>query len=191
MSKKGTNFWGWLLTQMGWTPIIPSSLAPKSVVCVAPHTSNRDFFIGYLYYKSLRRGFSPKFLIKKEWFFFPLNVIIKGLGGLAVNRKAGGSTIDQAIQLFDQRDHLHIGITPEGSRSFRERWKSGFYRIALRAGVPIDLAKIDYKKKEVGIIATFHPTGNMEEDILAIRKYYTKEMARFPENFSDLSSPQQ
>lgn len=186
MSNKRNNLWCWLLGVIGWTPIYPNTLHPKSVICVAPHTSNRDFFIGYLYYRSIGRTRLPRFLIKKEWFVFPLNLLIKALGGLPVNRKAGGSTVDQAIQLLKEREHLHIGITPEGTRSYRENWKSGFYRIALGAGVPIDIAKIDYGRKEVGIIGSITPSGDMEQDINAIRLLFTKDMARFPDKFCDL-----
>lgn len=185
MTKKKKNIWAWLLKLIGWKPIYPEKVTPKSIICVAPHTSNRDFFIGYLYYKSLR-GHSPKFLIKKELFFFPLNLILKRLGGVAVDRKAGGSTIDQTIQLLNESEHLHIGITPEGSRSYRDRWKSGFYRIALGANVPIDIAKIDYQKKEVGIFAQCIPSGDLENDIKKIRRLFTKEMARYPEKFAEL-----
>lgn len=186
MSKKNKNIWQRLLKSLGWTPIYPETLSPKSVICVAPHTSNRDFFIGYLYYRSIGKIQTPRFLIKKEWFIFPLNLIIKALGGLPVNRKSGSSTVDQAIQLLKEREHLHLGITPEGTRSYRDRWKTGFYRIALGAGVPIDIAKIDYGRKEVGIIDSIIPSGDMERDIDAIRSLFTKDMACYPEKFCDI-----
>lgn len=186
MNNRKPNFWGCLLKKLGWTPIYPDHFPPKSVICVAPHTSNRDFFIGYLYYKSIGRGHGPRFLIKKEWFFFPFSLIFKALGGLPVNRRAGGTTTEQAIALLQEREHLHIGVTPEGTRGYSEQWKTGFYRIALAAGVPIEIAKIDYKRKEVGIIGCLIPTGDTEEEIRSIRRLFSKEMARYPENFADL-----
>ena len=132
-------------------------------------------------------GVTPRFLIKKEWFTFPFNLIFKPLGGLPVDRKRGGSSVDQVVKLFEQADQLHIGITPEGTRKRRDRWKSGFYRIAQGAGVPIDLAKIDYKKKEVGIIASIMPDQtDIEEAIHKIRSYFDSSMAKFPAQFADL-----
>lgn len=181
-----------MLAWLGWKPIYPAVYQPKSIVAVAPHTSNYDFFIGYIYYKSLGSGQRPRFLIKKEWFFFPLNYIFKALGGLPVDRSSGASTVDQAIDLLKKADHLHIGVTPEGTRSRAERWKTGFYRMALLAKVPIELAKIDYKNKEIGIIETIQPhDGDIDDAINEIRSHFSKDMARFPQQFVDLNEKSQ
>lgn len=181
------NLAGRLLHWFGWKPITSVPFEPKSVICVAPHTSNWDFIIGYLYYKSLGTGVTPRFLIKKEWFFFPFNLLFKALGGLPVDRKSGASSVEQAIEMLRSADRLHIAITPEGTRKPRERWKSGFYRIAMEAGVPIQLAKMDYQKKEVGIFQTIPATNpDVEASVLEIRKHYHSSMAKFPKNFIDL-----
>lgn len=185
--NKKVNFAGKLLNWFGWKPITLEHFEPRSVICVAPHTSNWDFVIGYLYYKSLGLGITPRFLIKKEWFFFPFNLLFKALGGLPVDRKSGASSVEQATEMLRSAERLHIAITPEGTRKPRDRWKSGFYRIAMQAGVPIQLAKIDYQKKEVGIFQTL-PANNEDVDaaILEIRKNYHGSMAKFPKNFIDL-----
>lgn len=183
--KQKKNFWERLLRWLGWTPLFPKERLPKSIICVAPHTSNWDFLIGYLYYKAFDPKRTPRFLMKKELFFFPLSILIKALGGLPVNRKLGASTLEQAIELLKESDHLHIGITPEGSRSRRSHWKSGFYRIALGAGVPIEIAKIDYARKEVGVIGQLIPSGDMEREIAEIRKLFSAEMARYPELYAE------
>lgn len=182
-----TNFAGRLLKWIGWKSIVSEHFEPRSVICVAPHTSNWDLIIGYLYYKSLGTGIKPRFLIKKEWFFFPFNLIFKALGGLPVDRKSGASSVEQATEMLRTADQLHIAITPEGTRKPRERWKTGFYRIAMEAGVPVQLAKIDYRQKEVGIFLTF-PTANQDVDaaVLDIRRHYHSSMAKFPKNFVDL-----
>lgn len=181
------NLAGRLLHWFGWKPITSVPFESKSVICVAPHTSNWDFIIGYLYYKSLGTGVTPRFLIKKEWFFFPFNLLFKALGGLPVDRKSGASSVEQAIEMLRSADRLHIAITPEGTRKPRERWKSGFYRIAMEAGVPIQLAKMDYQKKEVGIFQTIPATNpDVEASVLEIRKHYHSSMAKFPKNFIDL-----
>jgi 1-acyl-sn-glycerol-3-phosphate acyltransferase len=140
------------------------------VICVAPHTSNNDFIIGKLFYSAI--GKKSKFLIKKEWFFFPLNLLFKSMGGVPINRSRASSTTEQMAGEFARRDTFHLAVTPEGTRKKAEEWKKGFYYIALKAGVPIQVAYIDYKKKEVGIMENFYPTGNVEEDISAIRQMY-------------------
>lgn len=182
------NLWGRILSWSGWTPLYPETFHAKSVICVAPHTSNWDFIIGYLYYKAWGAKLTPRFLIKKEWFVFPFNFIFKALGGLPVDRKLGGSTVDQAIDLLKKAKSLHLGITPEGTRKRREHWKTGFYRIAKGAGVPIELAKIDYKNKVVGVFHTIQTFGdNIEERVQDIRRYYHSSMAKKPKNFSDIN----
>ncbi|MDO5017398.1 MAG: 1-acyl-sn-glycerol-3-phosphate acyltransferase [Porphyromonas sp.] len=186
-SKTKKNFAGRLLSRIGWTPIFPTEAPDRSVICVAPHTSNWDFIIGYLYYKAWGTGLTPRFLIKKEWFVFPFNLLFKRLGGLPVDRKSGRSSVDQAIAMLKSSDKLHIGITPEGTRKRREQWKSGFYRIAKGADVPIQLAKIDYKNKAVGIIHTLRADNpDINEAIREIRSYFDSSMAKYPDHFADL-----
>jgi 1-acyl-sn-glycerol-3-phosphate acyltransferase len=160
----------WLLHRMGWTFGSAGENLPKCVICVAPHTSNFDFILGKLYYMALGRKVS--FLMKKEWFFFPLNFIFKKMGGIPVDRGKNSSMTDQMVNMFDRCKSLHLAITPEGTRQKVDQWKKGFYFIAVKAQVPIQLAYIDYKKKEMGFKGTFYPTNNVEEDIHAIRSYY-------------------
>lgn len=142
-----------------------------------------DFFIGKLYYMTV--GKPSGFLMKKDWFFFPLNLILKAMGGVPVDRSQKGGTTERLVKFIRSHKALHIAITPEGTRSYTERWKTGFYRIALEAGIPIELALIDYKKKLVGIFEVFHPTGNMEADIAYIHSRYSSEQAKYPNKFKD------
>jgi 1-acyl-sn-glycerol-3-phosphate acyltransferase len=126
--------------------------------------------MGKLFYNAV--GKNAKFLIKKEWFFFPLNIIFKSMGGIPINRSKKSSTTEQLAKEFKKRDIFHLAIAPEGTRKKIREWKSGFYYIALKACVPIQIGFIDYFKKEIGIKATFYPTGNADKDILAIRAMY-------------------
>lgn len=183
--KRKKTLWEWLLNRFGWTLIHPQTTPPKSIICVAPHTSNWDFILGYLYYLSLQRP-KPHFMIKREWFVFPLNLIFKALGGLPINRRKAGSTVEATVQEIAKRPRFHMAITPEGTRSPREHWKTGFYRIAHLANIPLEIAKIDYQKRELGIFATFTPTGDVEGDILQIRQFFSADMARYPENFVEV-----
>lgn len=172
-----------LLRLLGWTPMVPAFDPPKSVICVAPHTSNWDFLLGKLYYWAIDR--KAGFLMKKEWFFFPLGPLLKAMGGVPIDRSRSGSTVEQLKNYFQKRARFTIAITPEGTRGYSPRWKTGFYRIALGAGVPILLAKIDYSCKEISIFEEFHPTGNEETDIAYIRSRYKASQACKPQNFAE------
>ena len=185
MAKEKQNFWGWALKSLGWRGIPPKERVPKSIICAAPHTSNMDFIIGLLYYRSF--GGDPHFVMKKELFFWPLGALFKSLGGFPVDRSKGGSLLTEVINQLNSKESFNIAVTPEGTRSYTERWKTGFYRMAVGAGVPIELARIDYGKKEVEIFEVFYPTGNMEADIETIRSKYTADMARYPEKFHDIN----
>ncbi|MDR2680938.1 MAG: 1-acyl-sn-glycerol-3-phosphate acyltransferase [Tannerella sp.] len=171
----------WILHLFGWTIGPDGGDILKSVICVAPHTSNLDLTLGKLYYNAL--GKKSKFLMKKEWFFFPFNIIFRSMGGLPVNRDKSSSTTEQIAGEFAGHDTFHVAITPEGTRKRAKEWKKGFYYIALKAGVPIQVAYIDYGKKEVGIKTIFHPTGNVDADILAIRSMYNGIKGCHDKNF--------
>lgn len=169
----------------GWKCVSTEGVdTPKCVVCVAPHTSNWDFIVGKLFYTSL--GYTAGFLIKKEWFFFPFNLIFKSMGGVPVDRGKRTSVTEQVAQMFNERERFQIAITPEGTRKRVKEWKKGFYFIAQKAQVPIMVAYFDYAKKEVGSKGLFYPTGDVEKDILEIRKMYNGVSGRHPENFVEV-----
>jgi len=157
---------------------------PKCVICVAPHTSNWDFFIGKLFYNAI--GCNASFLIKKDWFFFPFNLIFKSLGGVPVDRSKRTSVTDQMVEVFNQRKIFQLAVTPEGTRKPAAEWKRGFYFIAVKAQVPILIGYMDYGKKEVGIKAVFYPTGDPDKDMLTIRSYYKGVQGKNPKNFIDI-----
>ncbi|MDD6210161.1 MAG: lysophospholipid acyltransferase family protein [Bacteroidales bacterium] len=171
----------WILACMGWKTGRIEPDIPKCVICVAPHTSNWDFIIGKLFYTSLGRF--AHFLIKKEWFFFPLNYLFESMGGVPVDRKKKGSLTDAMAEEFGKRERFQLAITPEGTRKKVEKWKKGFYHIALKAQVPIMLVYIDYAKKEAGYFKTFIPTGNEEADIAYIKSLYEHVQPRHTERF--------
>jgi 1-acyl-sn-glycerol-3-phosphate acyltransferase len=172
----------WILKAAGWKAYATVEEPKKSVICVAPHTSNWDFPIGELSYLALGRKAS--FLIKKSWFVFPLNYIFEGLGGVPVDRSKRTSVTQQMVDEFDKREYFHLAITPEGTRSLVHKWKMGFYHIAVSANVPIQLAYIDYGKKELAIKEVFYPTGDEKADMEKIQEYYRGVQARFPEKFN-------
>jgi 1-acyl-sn-glycerol-3-phosphate acyltransferase len=172
----------WILQIFGWKAFSTVPEPPKSIICVAPHTSNWDFPIGKLGYVSLGREAS--FLIKKSWFFFPMGYVFSAMGGVAVDRSKRKSVTQQMVDEFNKHEKFHLAITPEGTRSMVSSWKMGFYHIAVGANVPIQLAYIDYKKRELGIKEVFYPTGNEEEDLRKIQDYYQNINAKFPKKFN-------
>lgn len=165
----------------GWKTITTVPEPPKSVICVAPHTSNWDYIIGQLYYWS--EGRKSSFLIKKSFFFFPLGIIFRKLGGIPVDRKNPSNVAKQVVEEFNRRETFHVAITPEGTRKLVKRWKMGFYQIAINAHVPIQLAYFDYAKKEVGITKIIYPSGKQAEDLEEIQFFFKGVTARHPENF--------
>ncbi len=176
------NFSRFILRLFGWKVIgeLPKGVR-KAVIIGAPHTSNWDFVIAFFSYKAL--GFKAITLMKKEMFKFPFGGIMKMLGSMPVDRRPGNTVVDEAIEMMKNADDFIITITPEGTRSKVEEWKSGFYRIAMGAGVPLFLGVANYKDKEAGILGEFKITGDFEKDIVEIKKRYKKEWAKFPEKF--------
>ena len=179
------NLWGKLLKWTGWKVDISAPWKDKCVICVAPHTSNWDFILGLLAYRSLGRR--ANFLMKKFWFFFPLKYLLKALGGIPVYRSDKGSGLtDQIIHDFKSNSYLNLAITPEGTRKATDKWRTGFLRIAIEADVPVMLGVIDYSSKTIIIREEFKPSSDINEDMAFITKYYSGfiDAAKYPEKFT-------
>lgn len=153
---------------------------PKCVVVVAPHTSNWDFPVAMLYAFAL--GLDASFLGKAELFRWPiLGRLFYWLGGIPVQRDKAHGVVQDAVRAFRERDHLILGIAPEGTRKRVAAWKTGFYQIAVGARVPIALAFLDYGRKAGGFGPVLEPTGDINHDIQAIREFYAGVTACRPE----------
>lgn len=177
------GFCRWLLyKKLGWTKCITVAHPDKFIICLAPHTSNWDFIIGQLYAQA--EGFKINFLMKREWFFWPLGVIFKSLGGIPVWRSKHTSMTDNLAETAKTRDSFKLCITPEGTRSPNTEWKKGFYFIALKAEIPILLYGVDYEKKKIVCTDSFTPSGNIDEDMPKIKSYFKDFKGKKPENFA-------
>ena len=166
----------------GWKIIGIKTYPIKCLVLSAPHTSNWDFMLGRCYAYII--GVQPKYLIKSELFLLGLATLIKWNGGVPVYRNSKNNVVDQAVEMFKNSSQLNLGIAPEGTRTKVEKWKTGFYHIAVKANVPILLLKMDYKKKEIGIMCKFYASGNFVKDMLFIQEKYTNIKGKTPEYFN-------
>lgn len=178
------NIWKWILDRAGWTVDISAARRQKCVICVAPHTSNLDFFMGLAAYRS--KGWDANFLMKKFWFFFPLGLILRHFGGIPVDRSGRSASLTaQIAEDFREADYLNLAVTPEGTRSRTAEWHTGFLRIAVSAKVPVQLGVIDYSTRSVIIRDEFMPSGDITADMEFVRRYYSKwkTAARYPEKF--------
>lgn len=171
-----------LFSWMKWTLDVDQPTPKKCIICIAPHTSNWDFFIGKLYYSAI--GMTSNFLMKKEWFFWPLGSFFRKIGGISVERKHHTSMTDALAEEALKAERFSLAITPEGTRSKVEQWKRGFYYIALKANLPILLYAIDYEKKQIVCKKTIIPSGNIEEDMRSIMNYYKDFKGKHPEKFA-------
>lgn len=172
-----------ILKALGWRLDVTVPDYPKCIICVAPHTSNWDFILGKLAYAAVGRH--AGFMMKEQWFFWPLGCIFRAMGGIPVPRGSGrGSLTDAVVRRFDESQRLQLAITPEGTRSRTARWLTGFLHIAYRAEVPVVLGVIDYADKLISIRDTFHATGDAEADLRAVKAYYKNARGKYPEKFT-------
>ena len=177
------KFCNWLLyKKMGWKVEVTQDHPAKYIICLAPHTSNWDFILGLLYSRSI--GMQSNFLMKKEWFFWPLGPIFKKLGGIPVHRQKKSSMTDAMAETAKAAKTFHLCITPEGTRSKTVDWKKGFYFIALKAGMPILLYGLDYERRLIQCTKTIIPTGDLDADMRDIKVYYKDFKGKKPENFT-------
>ena len=123
--------------------------------------------------------------MKREWFFWPMGCLFRSLGGVPVERSRKTSLTDQlAERAKAAKDHFELAVTPEGTRSLSTQWKRGFYFIALKAGLPIQLYALDFPGKRIVCTKTLYPTGNVEADMREIMEYYRPYQGKYPGKFA-------
>jgi len=173
----------WILNLMGWrvTHGMPEGIT-KAIIIMAPHTSNWDFVFGRLGFAS--HGITPKIMIKKESFFFPLGTILRALGAIPVDRGFSTGTVKKVTSMMAQSDSFFLLIAPEGTRKLSRNWKKGFYFMAQQANVPVIMGFLDYKTKTGGLGPLLYPSGDFEADLKTIQDFYKTKKAKYPENFS-------
>jgi len=157
------------LKLIGWELTGKMPDEPKFIILGVPHTSNWDAIAATL--AMLASGFKYTFLIKKEWFFWPLGPLFRALGGYPVDRSKGKNVVDQLVTLYDKEDKVCVGFPPEGTRSKVERYKTGYLRAAYAAKVPVFICAFDGPNKKVVLDRLMPLTGELKTDNTAIKKY--------------------
>ncbi len=153
---------------------------PQSYVLIGyPHTSNWDFILAMLAKGAL--GFRFHWVAKDSLFWWPLGVLLQAIGGIPVNRRKSSGVIDQLAQRFRQDPELVIVITPEGTRGYRDYWKSGFYHLAQAADVPVALGYVDFGNRRLGIGPLLRLSGDLQQDMANIADFYADKQGLFPE----------
>jgi len=166
---------------MGWK--ITGQMDPeilKSVIMIMPHTSWHDFFVG-LFARGII-GLDLHWIGKKELFRFPFGAYFRWMGGAPLDRTGGLNKVDSIAAIFKNRKVFRMGISPEGTRKKVTELKTGFYYIALKAGVPIIPIAFDYGKKVLSIAEAYFPTGDFEADMKNIMPHFTGVHGKIPEN---------
>ena len=177
------KFCGWLLYRhWGWTKDITVDHPDKYIICLAPHTSNKDFLLGQLYAHA--EGWKINFLMKKEWFFWPLGPIFKRMGGIPVYRSKHTSMTDNLAETAKRAETFRLCITPEGTRSLNPEWKKGFYFVALKAQIPVLLYGVDYEKRLIQCTKSMIPTGDVDKEMKEIKLYFKDFKGKHPEQFT-------
>ncbi|KFJ92491.1 acyltransferase [Pseudomonas sp. 1-7] len=168
-----------LLKLMGWRIDGQLPKLDKFVAIGAHHTSNWDFVI-FIALKFVLR-LNARWFGKHSIFRWPFGGLMRSWGGIAIRRERKLNTVEQAIQAFREHDEFILGLSPEGTRKKVERWKMGFYHIALGAGVPIVLGALDYQNRRVVIGPTFLPTGDEQADLAAMLAFFRPYVPKKPE----------
>lgn len=173
-----------LLRTCGWTPVGGVPEDPRAVIIAAPHTSNWDGFWALTYKVAV--GLDVRFLAKKSLFWFPLGNVLRWFGAIELDRGRARNAVQQAIDEFARNDSFLLALAPEGTRGRTPGWKTGFYRIALGANVPVYLGFMDYRNKRVGLGQRVELSGDPDLDLATFREFYAGIEGRWPAQTSPI-----
>jgi len=174
----------WVLRAKGWQVLgaLPAQ-TPKCVLIAAPHTSNWD--LPYTLMVAFCLGLNIHWMGKASIFRWPFGPLMRWLGGIAVDRSQNTNLVAASAAAIRNADGpLQLVVPPEGTRGKTRHWKTGFYFIALQAKVPIVLAYMDYECRTSGLGPVFEPTGDVDADMAAIKRFYAPFKGRNASSFA-------
>jgi 1-acyl-sn-glycerol-3-phosphate acyltransferase len=183
---RGAGFLPWLglllLRLFHWriTGELPN--ISKAVVIVAPHTSNWDGVFGLSAIQALKLRVNA--LGKDTLFVGPLGWLLRNIGVIPLDRSSPQGMVRQISERFRREEKMFLAIAPEGTRHAAQHWKTGFYQIAHQAGVPILLVAFDFARREVRILGTLMPSGDLQADMQTIYAAYRGIQAKYPDKLS-------
>lgn len=163
--------------------------ASKFILIGAPHTSNWDLIL--LLAAAFKFRLSVNWLGKDSLFRTPLGPILRYFGGIPVDRSKSNNMVASLVEDIGQRTACAIVIPPEGTRSRREFWKSGFYWVADGARIPIVFGFLDYRRKVAGLGPSMLPSGDVPADMDRLRAFYGDIEARYPDKKSPVKLQQE
>ncbi|MGV0034353.1 MAG: 1-acyl-sn-glycerol-3-phosphate acyltransferase [Candidatus Azotimanducaceae bacterium WSBS_2022_MAG_OTU7] len=170
-----------VLSVFGWQKAGQVPDARNMVIIAAPHTTNWDFI--FLLAAAYSFGLSINWLGKDSLFRTPLGPILRFLGGVPVDRSKSNNLVQSLSAQIDHGSSVVLVIPPSGTRRKTEYWKSGFYKIAVAAQIPLVCGYLDYEKKEAGLGLAF-PPSDLHRDMDRIREFYEPITPKYPENKS-------
>ncbi len=168
-----------LLKIFKWKILGRFSKLPKYIIAVVPHTSFYDFFVGILVRTIINEKIN--FVGKKELFRPFTGWFFKMMGGVPVDRDSNKNSVDLIVEIFNKREKFKLAIAPEGTRNKVDKWKTGFYYIALKAKIPIMPVALDYTNKKVIIYPLFYPSGDIDGDFNKLKKIFNGVLGYNPE----------
>lgn len=166
----GRRLCRWLLARAGWHLVGDMPATRRLVLVAAPHSSWLDALWGLLMKVGL--GLDVRYMIKREACRGPLGSLLRHLGAIPITRHSAKGVVQQMVEAFDANERLWLGITPEGTRKRVAHWKSGFWRIAHDAEVPIFPVAFHYPDKAIHLGPLFETTGDMQADIARLQAFY-------------------
>lgn len=178
------RFARWLLRMLGWRLEGAKPEFDRYVLIAAPHTSNWDF--------PMMLAFAAAFDIRITWmakhslFRPPMGFIMRKLGGLPVVRHENRNVVDELVDTFSEVEALVLVVPTEGTRSYRDYWKSGFYHIARQASVPIVPSFLDWGQKRGGFGPALETSGDVTADMQYFRDFYAGMEGKYPDQFGPI-----
>lgn len=184
--RRGNTFSRWLFLQlmrlMDWRFTGEFPDVRKAVLIVAPHTSNWDGVMTVI--GSFALGLKISFFVKHGAFRFPFGGLMRFFGALPVDRDNAKDLVAFSAGQLREKDALLLSVAPEGTRDTADTWKTGFYRIAQQAGVPIVCIAFDYASREIRIVGQARPSGDIERELPQIIGLYRGITPRHPDRLS-------